>query len=161
LTGEPTRTFSQKADLLEVFRWEPSRYFTNLHEALRSERQHQLYAAENALKGAEDRAKWLQLRARQENWAVYPTSEIEDILRRGKELKHGHVERARKVAEQMERLAVENRLPLPPLGQEKALRVNCACCGFLALKNAYRVGDVWVGPECVNHYPPSCGKELA
>jgi len=37
LTGEPTRAFSQKADLLEVFRWEPSTYFTNLQAEVAEE----------------------------------------------------------------------------------------------------------------------------
>ena len=37
MTGEPTRAFSQKADLLEVFRWEPSTYFTNLQAEVAEE----------------------------------------------------------------------------------------------------------------------------
>lgn len=41
-------------------------------EALRRERQHQLYAAENALKGAEHRAQWLQLRAKDLNLPLFP-----------------------------------------------------------------------------------------
>jgi hypothetical protein len=127
-------------------------------QALRREHQHQLSAAETALKGSEGRAQWLQLRAKQENRAVYPTPQIEDTLRRGKELNREHMEKAHALMEEMSRLAGENGLTLPPVGTEQELRVDCACCGYCGLKNAYRVRDVWVGPECVHHYPPACGK---
>ncbi|MGA2462651.1 MAG: hypothetical protein ABSF82_14630 [Candidatus Bathyarchaeia archaeon] len=84
-------------------------------EALRRERQHQLYAAENAPKGAEDRAKWLQHRATQENRAVYPTPQIEDTRRKGKELNREHIEKAQAVMEERGRLERRNNPSLSEL----------------------------------------------
>lgn len=61
---------------------------------------------------------------------------------------------AKKAAAHAQRLReLLNMVSLEDAEDVDHVTVDCACCGYHGLKNAYRVGDEWVGPECVNHYP--------